>query len=319
MNDVCIVIVNWNTRELLLKCIASVYESDTNCSVKICVVDNGSKDDSVAAVRNRYSGVHMIENTGNNGFAAAVNQALNAISSKYYVLLNTDAILEKNTLQKLYTFMESHNNAAIAGVQLLKPNGIKQHSFDNYPTLATELLNKSFLRWLFPDKYLSKKCTITQPIEVESVIGACIIVRNEAIERVGKLDEDYFFFIEETDWCYRMKNAGWSVYHVPDARVNHLGGESKKKAPWQSQIEYCRSLYLFFKKNSSRNTYVTFRIFYVIKIFFNLIINSVGNIIVMFLNRKLRYRLAIYYRLFLWHVLFCPDSMGLRSAKPGKR
>ncbi|MBM4053174.1 MAG: glycosyltransferase family 2 protein [Planctomycetes bacterium] len=318
MNDVCVVIVNWNTRDLLLKCIASVYESDTDCSVGICVVDNGSKDDSVVAVRDRFADVHVIENRENRGFAVAVNQGLSAVSARYYILLNTDAIVEKNALQILYTFMESHGDAGIAGVQLLKPSGMKQHSFDNYPTMATELLNKSLLRWLFPDKYLSKKQTVTKPREVESVIGACIIVRNEAIERVGRLDEDYFFFLEETDWCYRMKKAGWKVFHVPDARVSHLGGESKKKAPWQSQIEYCRSLYLYFKKNSSRNVYVLFRIFYVIKIFLNLTINSIGNIVVIFLNRKLRYRLNIYYRLFLWHILFCPDWMGLRSAKPGK-
>lgn len=183
MNDLCIIIVNWNTKDLLLKCIASVYESDTDCSIKICVVDNGSKDDSVVAVRNRYSGVHIIENRENKGFAAAVNQAITAISPKYYVLLNTDAILEKNTLRILHAFMESHNDAGIAGVQLLKLNGMKQNSFDNYPTLASELLNKSFLRWLFPDKYLSKKRVITQPVEIESVIGACIMVRNEAIKK----------------------------------------------------------------------------------------------------------------------------------------
>ena len=318
MNDLCIIIVNWNTKDLLLKCIASVYESDTDCIIKICVVDNGSKDDSVVAVHSRYSGVHVIENRENKGFAAAVNQAITAISPKYYVLLNTDAILEKNTLRILYAFMESNNDAGIAGVQLLKPNGMKQNSFDNYPTLASELLNKSLLRWLFPDKYMSKKRVITQPIEIESVIGACIMVRNEAIKKTGKLDEGYFFFLEETDWCYRMKNAGWRVWHVPDARVIHLGGESKRKAPWQSQIEYCRSLYLFFKKNYSREVYITFRILYVMKILFNLIINSAGNGIVMFLSRKLRYRLTIYCRLFQWHVLLCPDWMGLRSAKPRK-
>ena len=87
-------------------------------------------------------------------------------------------------------------------------------------------------------------------MEVESVIGACMMIRNEAIKNVGKLDEDYFFFLEETDWCYRMQKAGWKVYHVPEARIIHLGGQSKKMAPWQSQIEYCRSLYIFFKKTN---------------------------------------------------------------------
>ena len=315
MFDLHLIIVNWNTRQLLIDCINSIYTTVTNLSYQINVVDNGSTDDSVRAVRERFTEVLITENPENRGFAAAVNQVLDEDIAKYSVLLNTDTILQKDAIHILYSFLEQHKDVGIAGAQLQKPDGTRQHSYDNYPTLATELFNKSLLRWFSPSKYPSKKQEIIHPVKVESVIGACLMIRNDAIKQVGKLDEDYFFFIEETDWCYRMQKAGWKVYHVPDAKVIHLGGESKRRAPWQSQIEYCRSLYIFFEKNKSAPSYITFRTFYLGKIILNLIANGIGNLFVLFQNHKMRYRLMIYSRLFWWHLLLCPDWMGLRPVK----
>lgn len=312
------IIVNWNTRDLLIHCIDSIYTTVTGLSYRISVVDNGSGDDSVKALHNQFPQIFVIENRENRGFAAAVNQALekNVARYTYSVLLNTDTLLQKGAIQAMYSFMEQHKDTGIVGAQLQKPDGTRQHSYDNHPTLATELFNKSVLRWLFPKRYPSKKMQATQPVEVESVIGACMMIRNKAIEDVGKLNEDYFFFLEETDWCYRMQKGGWKVYHVPDARVIHLGGQSKKRAPWQSQVEYCRSLYTFFRKNRSAFSYIMLRTFYLAKITLNLATNIIGNVFVFFQNEKLRYRLSIYAKLFLWHLFLCPDWMGL---KPGKK
>ncbi len=314
------IIVNWNTRQLLIDCIRSIYATVTGISYHIHVVDNGSGDGSVKAVYDQFPLAFVIENRDNKGFAAAVNQALekNITNYTYSVLLNTDTLLQKGAIQSMYSFMERQKDAGIVGAQLQKPDGARQHSYDNHPTLATELFNKSLLRWLFPGKYPSKKTQATHPVEVESVIGACMMIRNRAIEDVGKLDEDYFFFFEETDWCYRMQKAGWKVYHVPDARVIHLGGQSKKRAPWQSQVEYCRSLYTFFKKNRSALSYTMLRTFYLAKIILNLATNAAGNAFVFFQNERLRYRLSIYYKLFLWHLFLCPDWMGLKPVK-GKK
>jgi GT2 family glycosyltransferase len=262
--------------------------------------------------------VFIIENSGNRGFSAAVNQALGKIPATYSVLLNTDTVLQKDAIYTMFLFLEEHKDAGIAGAQLQREDGRRQNSYDNFPTLLTELFNKSVLRLLFPQKYPSKKREMQKPVEVESVIGACLMIRNAAISQVGRLDESFFFFLEETDWCYRMKKAGWKIYHLPDARVIHLGGQSKKKAPWQSQIEYCRSLYIYFKKHSSSVSYISFRILYFIKIILNLTMNLIGNILVFFQNQRLRYRLLIYFRLFLWHILLCPDWMGLKSLKNSK-
>ncbi|HHT9116678.1 MAG: glycosyltransferase [Planctomycetes bacterium] len=317
MIDLRFIIVNWNTRQLLIDCIDSIYKTVKYINYQICVVDNGSRDDSIAAVREQFPHVIVIENQENKGFAAAVNQALGKNAATYSVLINTDTLLHKNAIHVMYSFMEQHKDVGIVGAQLEKPDGTRQHSYDNYPTLATELLNKSLLQWFFPYKYPSKKHPIEQPTEVESVIGACMMIRNEAIKNVGKLDEDYFFFLEETDWCYRMQKAGWKVFHLPEARVIHLGGQSKKMAPWQSQIEYCRSLYIFFKKNRTIVSYRVFRTFYLVKILINLIANFISNVFVLFQNRDLRYRLSLYAMLLGWHLLLCPDWMGLKPK--GKR
>lgn len=312
MIDLTFIIVNWNTRYLLTNCINSIYSTVAGFHYQIYMIDNGSNDDSVSVVRNQFSDVKIIENSENKGFAAAVNQALGENLARYTVLLNTDSVLQKGAIHTLYTFMEQHGDSGMVGAQLIKPDGTRQHSYDNYPTLATELFNKSFLRIFFPHKYPSKKQVLNQPVEVESVIGACLMVRNETVKQVGRLDENYFFFLEETDWCYRIRKAGWKIYHVPDAKVIHIGGESKKMAPWQAQVEYCRSLYIFFKKNRSGLSYIVLRILYVMKIVLNLIANIIGNMFVLFQSRKQRYRLMIYSKLFWWHLLLCPDWMGLK-------
>lgn len=312
MFDLSFIIVNWNTSQLLINCIESIYTTVIGLRYQIYVVDNGSEDDSVRAVHERFPRVVVIENKENRGFAAAVNQALRENIATYSVLLNTDTILQKNAIHVLYSFLERHKDVGVAGAQLQKLDGTQQHSYDNYPTLALVFFNKSLLQWFFPSKYPSKKQTITQPIKVESVVGACFLIRNDALKHVGKLDEDYFFFLEETDWCYRMQKEGWKVCYVPEAKVIHLGGQSRKRAPWQSQIEYCRSLYLFFKKNRHAVSYILLRTLYFIRIWINLVINFIGNLFVLFLIRKLRYRLSLYARLLMWHLLLCPDWMGLK-------
>ena len=179
--------------------------------------------------------------------------------------------------------------------------------------IETEIFNKSILRLFFPGKYPSKNRDFQNPIEVNSVIGACMMIRKEAMDDVGIFDEDYFFFMEETDWCFRMYKKGWKVYHVPDAEVFHLSGHSKKKNPWRSQIEYYISLYKFFRKNRTPASYLALRVLKPCKIFINLMLNILGNLITLFQKEGLRNRLLKYYKLSVWHLLMCPDSMGIQK------
>ena len=313
MVDISFIIVNWNTRDILMDCLNSIYKTVTDIDVEIYVVDNNSTDGSQAAVKKEFPEVKLIENKTNTGFAHANNQALNIMKGKFAVLLNSDAVLKENSIKKLLTFMTGNSSAGIAGVQLLNDDGTRQNSIDNFPSIETEIFNKSILRLLLPGKYPGKNMSYKDPIEVDSVIGACMIVRKEAIDEVGVFDEDYFIFLEETDWCFRMYKKSWKVFHVSDAEVFHLSGHSKKKNPWRSQIEYYKSLYMFFRKNRTPASYLTLRILKPCKIFINLILNILGNLITLFQNEGLRGRLLKYYKLSVWHLLMCPDSMGIQK------
>ena len=296
-----------------MDCLNSIYETVKDIDVEIYVVDNNSTDGSQVAVKNGFADVKLIENETNTGFGYANNQALRIMQGRFAVLLNSDAVLKENSIKRLLAFMTTTPSAGIAGVQLLNDDGSRQNSIDNFPSSETEIFNKSILRLFFPGKYPSKNMSYKDPIEVDSVIGACMMVRKEAIGDVGVFDEDYFIFLEETDWCFRMNKKGWKVYHVPNAEVFHLSGHSKKRTPWRSQIEYYISLYKFFKKNRTQASYLTLRVLKPCKIFINLILNILGNLITLFQKEGLRNRLLKYYKLSVWHLLMCPDSMGIQK------
>ena len=313
MVDISFIIVNWNTRDILMDCLNSIYKTVTDIEVEIYVVDNNSTDGSQAAVKKEFPEVKLIGNKTNTGFAHANNQALSIMQGKFAVLLNSDAVLKEGAIKKLLAFMTGTSDAGIAGVQLLNEDGSRQNSIDNFPSIETEIFNKSILRLILPGKYPGKNMSYKDPIEVDSVIGACMIIRKEAMGEVGVFDEDYFIFLEETDWCFRMYKKGWKVYHVPDAEVLHLSGHSKKKNPWRSQIEYYKSLYKFFRKNRTPASYLALRILKPCKIFINLILNILGNLITLFQSERLRGRLLKYYKLYVWHLLMCPNSMGIQK------
>jgi len=311
--DISFIIVNWNTRDILINCLNSIYKTAGDIDYEICVVDNNSTDGSQEAIRKHFPEVNLIENNTNTGFAHANNQAIKIMQGRFALLLNSDAILQEGAVRNLLSFMDGFPGAGIAGAQLLNDDGSKQNSIDNFPSLETEVFNKSILRFFFPNKYPGKSRSYQSPIEVDSVIGACMMVREEAMEEVGIFDEDYFIFLEETDWCFRMHKNGWKVYHVPDARVIHLSGYSKRKSPWESQIEYYKSLYMFFRKNRGVVPYIVLRILKPFKILINLILNVFGNLITLFQNERLRNRLLKYHKLLMWHLLLCPESMGIRK------
>ncbi len=314
MIDLTVLIVNWNTKDYLLDCLKALTNSDEGLSREIIVVDNGSQDGSVGELKRFFLTVHLIENKNNLGFAKAVNQGLRKASGKYLLLLNPDTRLKEGVLETLFSFMEENQEVAVAGPQLLNWDGSKQNSIANFPSLATELLNKSLLRWLFPQKYPGKEKDYLNPIEVDSVIGACLMVRGEAIEKVGLLDEDYFLFLEETDWCYRMKKAGWKIYHVPQTMVYHFQGKSAEREKKRAKVEYYRSRYIFFKKNRGRGQELILRIGLLVRLVFEEISMFLVCIFTLFSIKKLRERLSLYSYLLWWHLRGCPEGMGL---KPG--
>jgi GT2 family glycosyltransferase len=313
MIELSVIIANWNTKEYLVRCLRSVLEIEKRDSWEILVIDNGSGDGSGKEVKEVFPSVHLIRNEKNLGFAKAVNQGLEKASGRYVLLLNPDTLVKNGALNVFISFMDSHSEAGAAGAQLLNLDGSRQNSIANFPSLATELFNKSLLRRLFPRRFFGKEQHYSEPIEVDSVIGACMMVKREAFAQVGMLDEDYFLFLEETDWCYRMKKAGWKIYHVPQVEVYHFQGKSAEKIKKRAKVEYYRSRYHFFKKNRGRLQYVLLLIGLTGRLGVELLSMFILSSFTLFALRGLRRRLLIYAYLAWWHLRLCPGKMGLRE------
>jgi len=309
--DLSVIIVNWNTRELLLNCIESFYRTVNGLSSEIFVVDNGSSDGSADSVRRTFPEIELIKNERNLGFARANNQALRKRKGRYALLLNTDVILTPGAVETLVEFMDCNPTVGIAGGQLVNGDGSKQNSFDNFPSITAEAFNKSLLRILFPRRYPSKRVNYSAPVEVQSVIGACMIVRSRAIEEVGLLDEDYFFFLEETDWCYRMRRGKWRVCHVPHAKVVHFQGRTADLVKDRAKIEYYRSLYLFFKKHRGIGASVLLRGFLFSRFCTDFVLTLLSCLFTAFRSKRFNRKLGIYAKLIHWHVRLCPAGIGL--------
>jgi len=311
--DLSVIIVNWNTKEFLLQCLESVYQFVKGLEMEVIVVDNGSIDGSIAVAKERFPATTFIENQINLGFAKANNQALSLSKGKYFLLLNPDTQVKEGAVEKLFSFMEGHAEAGMVGAQLLNSDGSKQNSVANFPSLATELLNKSLLRWLFQKKFPGKERNYSEPVKVDSVIGACMMVRATAVKEVGLLDEDYFLFLEETDWDYRMKRAGWEIYHLPRAEIYHFQGKSAEKDKRRAKLEYYRSRYRFFKKNRGSLQWFILHIGLVTRLWMGLIFRGIFCFFTLFTIEKWRKKLSIYIYLLIWHLRFCPEGMGLKK------
>ncbi|MFA6412705.1 MAG: glycosyltransferase family 2 protein [Syntrophales bacterium] len=301
MTDISFVIVNWNTRELLKNCLESVVRTVHDLTYEVIVVDNASIDGSVAMVQDFFPRVRIIANDENRGFGAANNQAFQTMGGRYAFLLNTDTVLTEDAVRELFSFMENHPEAGMSCGQLLNRDGSKQNSIAPFPTLFTLLTNITLLEYLFPGKYPSKRYDHRRPIAVDSGVGACLMVRRAAIDVVGWFDERYFFFFEETDWAYRMRLAGWKVYHVPTARVYHFQGQSIGP-DIRSRIEFYRSRYQFFKKWHSLPYYSLIRLVIFGRLLINCFFTALTVILSLGASRGIRDRLHVYSRLVRWHL-----------------
>jgi GT2 family glycosyltransferase len=304
--DLSIIIVNWNTRDLLLNCIRSIYETVRGIAFEVWVVDNGSTDGSQAAVKAAYPQVQLIENPKNRGFAAANNQALKQMTGRYALLLNSDAALTDGAAEKLLAFMESTPTAGMACGQLLNPDGSLQNSIANFPTLLTLISNETLLRILFPEKFPSKRRKYSGPIPVESGIGACLMIRKTAMDSVGIFDEIFFFFFEETDWAYRMQQANWRIFFVPSARIIHAQGKSAGNSI-SSRILFYRSRYIYLKKWHPKSYFLMVMILF-IRLLVNAVLSALGSGLSLGLAPRLLDKTLVYFQLIAWHFKGCPGS-----------
>jgi GT2 family glycosyltransferase len=312
--DVSVVIVSWNTRDLLGDCLRALEENSDGLRMEVWVVDNRSSDGSAAMVRAEFPHVKVLANDSNLGFARAANQGVQQARGRYILLLNSDTRVLSGALRRMVTFLDGEPRAAVCGPQLLHEDGRLQNSVSNFPTVATELLNKSLLRWLFPRRFPRKEPGGTDPREVESVIGAAMMVRGEAVDEVGPLDGGYFFFLEETDWCLRFSRAGWKVYQVPQARVVHLQGKSAEKVHIRTRIEYFRSRYTYFRKHHGLAGNAVIRIGLPLRVFMNVLANGAVSLFGLLKGRG-KERFRVYGSILLWHLRGCPDGFGLEAKR----
>lgn len=247
--DLSIIIVNWNTCELLANCLTSIYETIGDLRCEVFVVDNASTDGSAAMVRERYPQVWLIENAENVGFARANNQAIAASRGRYVMLLNPDTKVDVGAPETLVAFMEARPQAGACGPLLRNADGSLQPSC--HPLLSPW---REFWRLVFLDRLLPRatypmaRWDREQPRRVEVIKGACLLLRREALDQVGPLDGRYFMYTEEMDLCHRIAQVGWQLWWVPAAEVIHYGAASTVQASEHMYLELYRSKVQFQRK-----------------------------------------------------------------------
>lgn len=228
MTDLSVIILNWNTKELLIDCIDSIIKSKPKVSIEVIVVDNGSTDGSVEAL-DRFKGklkLTSIKNDSNLGFAKANNQGIKVSAGKYILLLNSDTLIEDEAIDKLYNFAISDKKIGVVGAKLKNRDGSTQASCFYRPTLLGAI--KEY--WLgIKNSYGNYVPAGENPTEVDVVAGAAFLITPQARLKVGILDEKFFFFFEDLDYCRRTWRNGLKVYYLPEAVVIHLHGSTVRK------------------------------------------------------------------------------------------
>lgn len=269
--DLAVVIVNWNTCDLLRDCLRSVYASLDELDVEVLVVDNASSDGSAAMVENEFPGVRLITNHDNRGFAAANNQAMKLSSGRYVLLLNPDTIVAPDTLNRMIRYADENPDAAVIGCQVYETEHCIQQTCFRYPDPVNTLLIETGLSRLFSGSRLFGRSWMGDwdrrtEREVDVVSGMFMLVRCEAIEQVGFMDEDYFIYAEEADWCHRFRRAGWRCVFTPAARIIHRdgGGKSTEQMSVRMYVQMQKSLLMFQRKNLGRMAWLMSWLIYVI-------------------------------------------------------
>jgi GT2 family glycosyltransferase len=239
-----------------------VYEQTKVITFEVIVIDNSSSDGSAAMVREEFSQVILIKNSQNRGFAAANNQGMAIAKGRYVLLLNSDTIILDNAISKMVSFADNHSDAAVIGCRVLNPDKTLQPSCFMFPSVLNMILSTTYLYKLFPESKFFGRERMTwwnrnDEREVEVATGCFMLARKEAVNQVGGMDEQYFMYAEETDWCYRFKRAGWKMLFTPSAEIIHLGGQSSKQRKPQMQMQLRAGVLLFIKKHKNTACYIS--------------------------------------------------------------
>src|SRR6185295_4982764 len=223
--DVTIVVVSFNTRDLTSQCLKSIYSETGNVNFQLVVVDNASTDGSAQMVAGQFPQVTLIQNADNRGFAAANNQAFAIARGRHILLLNSDTIVLDRAIDRCVEYMDKHLDIGALGPKVLWPSGDHQSSAFRFPSLLVLLFQSFGLpdhSWLNYDRYGARDWDKIHDVDV--IAGCFLMVRSEVIRTIGMLDEDFFLYGEEAEWCYRIKKANWHIVYWPVARIIHIKG-----------------------------------------------------------------------------------------------
>lgn len=257
--DLSILIVNYNTRQLTLDCLRSVYDSETVYSYEVIVVDNASRDGSVEAIRAEYPEVVLIANQENTGFAKANNQGMAIAQGRYVLLLNSDTVVQPDTFQIMVSYMDEHPELGASGCKVILPDGsLDKACRRGFPTPSASFYYAFGFSKLFPNhpRFNQYQLGFLDPNEtypVDCLIGAFMLVRKETIRQVGGLDETFFMYGEDVDWCYRIKQVGWGIHYHPATYIVHYKGASSRRKPFKIIYEFHRAMWVFHRKHYLRN------------------------------------------------------------------
>ncbi len=256
MDTLSVVIVNWNAGRALDDCLDALFASESSGTTEVMLVDNASTDGSQVRAVEAHPSIKLLQNVENRGFACGANQGLERVVGELILLLNPDTMLNPSTLPLLVDFMNQRPDAAVVAPKLLNPDGTVQGSARRDPSLWTGLFGRDApLTRLFPNNPVTRRELPSlrhvgdAPLEVDWVSGACLLVRRAAYEHVGGLDERFFLFWEDADWCRRFRGAAWKVYYLPTAVGTHDVGVSRAQRPFRSAFDFHRSAYRFYRKH----------------------------------------------------------------------
>jgi len=275
--------------------------------IRLIIVDNGSTDESLVVFDRELPNAHVIPLPENRGFAAAANAGLRVVAEPFAFLLNTDLEFRNDVLGLLAGELAGQDRAVLACPRLLRPDGSEQAAAVPEPTLLFELTNRSLARHLM---HVPREETSVVP----GVVGPCMAVHMERLRKVGFLDERFFFFFEETDWCKRMSDAGCDVLFVPSAEAVHLQGESANRRPTRARVQFYDSRYRYFRKHAGKAAVATLFLGLWLKLTISVVLHSLLSLLTLGGQRHVD-RVVVYVVLWTWHVLLCRPRWGFDSRR----
>lgn len=256
--DVSIIIISWNTMEITCDCLRSIYELTKDVDFEVIVVDNGSTDDSCEVVEEEFPQVKLIKNGKNLGFSKANNIGIKVSTGRYLFLVNSDIIILDACVKKMIQFMDKNPHVGMAGPRILNPDMSLQPTCKHYPSLWNNFCQALGLNRLFPkssffsDWFMSywQHDTIKK---VDGLGGCFLVVRRKALDEVGLLDEDFFIYGEDIDWCRRFNLAGWNIMFNSETEAIHFGGASSSNAPIRFYLEMQKADLQYWRKHHGRS------------------------------------------------------------------